>query len=374
MNRQVKSKRLPRPSGREIVISDIHGDLDTYEALLANCQYTPGEDRLILLGDLVEKGPKNLDLLHKVMQQAEEENVHCIMGNCDFVAKNFLFAYRLDFIQDVLLHRPHSLIHEMAARSGMEPLSAQTDMDQWARQLRADWLKELCFLNDLPHVIETPDRIYTHAGLLDEKTYADDFRHVLTYPLFGETTQRFTKLVVVGHMPVSEYCRRLGDFNPRFHTQSNILSIDGGNQVKTSGQLNAVIFHGNYTETRFASSLPVVKALRDVRPRNSAPFFVGWNKGDITIVDARDTQSLVYSPWLRRHFWIDNSFIQKGKGTDFTNYEMPLTYGEQVEVAGFYGNKVQVKKQGILGWTYRDNLDLPPLPEEAGPMQPAAGA
>lgn len=360
MNRHVKSIRLPEAAGREIVISDIHGDLDTYNALLKKAEYVPGEDRLILLGDLVEKGPKNLAMLHRVMQQTEEENVICIMGNCDFIAKNILYGYRLEFIRRVLLERKHSLIHEMAAQAGMEALSESTDMDQYARQLRHLYLKELAFLNDLPHVAETPSRIYAHAGLLNEQNYADDFRHVLTYPLFSETSQRFIKQIVVGHMPVSEYCRQRGDFNPRFNSASNILSIDGGNIVKTSGQLNAVIFHGPVMKTLYASRLPKARVLQTTYPNNPAPFFVGFNHGDITVVRQEEKQSLVFSPYLRRHFWIDNPFLNAGKGTDFTNYEMPLKRGETVEVVDTYGKKTQIKKQGILGWTLSENLELLP--------------
>lgn len=357
MNRHVVVKKLPDFDGREIVISDLHGSLDAYEKLLDKCGYKPGEDRLILLGDLVEKGHQNLALLRKIMHQTQTEDVHCLMGNCDFTAKNFLYSYRLAFIKSVLLERKGSLIHEMIAEAGLEPLSDSTDMDQLALQLRRHYLKELSFLNDLPHVIETPKRIYAHAGIQDEKTFAEDFRDVMTCPLFGETRRHFTKMVVVGHMPVTEYCRHKGDFNPRFHPESNVLSIDGGNVVKKPGQLNAVLFHGPIMETRSVSLLPEARALRDTRPRNAAPFFVGWNNGDVVIVRQEEHQSLVYSPYLRRHFWIDNSFLKNERGTDFTNYEMPLHYGETVEVVTTYGKKTQIKKLGILGWTLSENLE-----------------
>lgn len=358
MNRNVVSIHLPDNAPREIAISDIHGDLDSYEMLLEKTGYQPGKDRLFLLGDLIEKGSQNLPLLRKIMKQTKEEDVHCLMGNCDFTAKNFLYAYRLDFIKNVLLERKNSLIHEMIKEQNLPELDTDTDMDQLAAKLRECYLEELSFLNDLPHVIETPRRIYVHAGLIDEKTYADDFRYVLTYPLFADEKKSFVKTVVAGHMPVTEYCRKYGDFNPRFNAQNNILSIDGGNMVKKAGQLNAVIFHGPVLETCSVSRLPRARALRDTRPKNQTPFFVGFNHGDITIVNSEEKQSLVYSPYLRRHFWIDNAFIQNSKGTDFTNYEIPLNYGDIVDVVQEYGTKTQIKKQGILGWTSTSNLEM----------------
>ncbi|WP_283650924.1 metallophosphoesterase [Ileibacterium valens] len=361
MNRKVKSIWLDSFEGREIVISDIHGDYDGYNLLLKKINYQPGQDRLILLGDLVEKGFENLKLLRQIKKQTEEENVYAVMGNCDFVAKNFLYSYRLDFIKEVLLKRKGSLIHEMIQEAALDPLSDETDMDQLAYELRKHFLAELSFLNDLPHVIETPKRIYSHAGLIDEKTYADDFRYVLTYPLFAECEMRFTKMIVVGHMPVSEYCRFKADCNPRFFSESNIFSIDGGNMVKKAGQLNAIIFDGNLVSTDFIDHLPLARAKVTTHPKNRTSFVISFNRGEVEVVEEGETSSRVYSPYLKRTFWIDNDFLKGHKGTDFTNYEMPLRQGEAVKVIQSYGSKTQVKKQGIIGWTLTGNLEFDEL-------------
>lgn len=114
MNRNVVIQKLNSNSKRKIVISDIHGNLDLYIKLLNKIKYHPNKDCLILLGDLIEKGPKNLETLHYIMLQTKTEDVHCIMGNCDFIAKNVLYSYRLDFLKHVLSFRKESLIHEMA--------------------------------------------------------------------------------------------------------------------------------------------------------------------------------------------------------------------------------------------------------------------
>ena len=358
MNRTVKSKKIPLFDGREILISDIHGDYEALKALLKKVNYVPGQDRLILLGDLMEKGGPNLALLHYLMDLSKEENVYMIMGNCDFVAKNILFSYRLDFLKGVLLERPNSLIHDMIAELGLEPLHEETDMDQLAFKLRKAYLKELCFLNDLCQVLESPEKIYTHAGLLPETTYAADFRYVLTYPLFGNTDQRFSKTVICGHMPVTEYGRKIADFNPRFHPAANIYSIDGGNQVKKAGQLNALIFDVNRTETESVDFLEEVQAMRTTEPKNQVPFFITFNRGELKIIEEGPLQCKVYSPYLNRKFWIDTAFLKNGKGTDFTSYEMPLQRGEKVKLVQTYGRKAQIKKNGILGWTWKENLDL----------------
>ena len=47
---------------RTIIIGDVHGCLDELESLVSRCGYAVG-DRLILVGDLVAKGPDSLGVV-----------------------------------------------------------------------------------------------------------------------------------------------------------------------------------------------------------------------------------------------------------------------------------------------------------------------
>lgn len=361
MNRNIITQTLHETNKREIAMSDIHGNFTLYKKLLKKCSYTPNKDRLILCGDLMEKGVENLALLRYVMKQKESEDIHLIMGNCDFVAKNVLFSYRLDFLKSVLLARKNSLIHEMAAEIGLEPLNENTDMDQFCFALRKRFLKELSFLNDLPHVIVTPSRIYTHAGLISEDHFGSDFKEVMTYPFFMNTDQVFTKPVICGHLPVTEYCTKTADFNVRFNAAKNIYDIDGGNMVKKAGQLNALIFEGNYTSSVSCDLLEKKKVIWDAHPLKTIPFFITFNNGTLRVIDQQPSQSYVYSSWLNRTFWIDSMFLTQQKdgsykGTDFTNYYLPVKKGDIVSVVCEFEDKALVKHNGIMGWVESANL------------------
>jgi serine/threonine protein phosphatase 1 len=68
---------------RTLVISDIHGCYEPFIELLQLIQYTPREDRLIILGDLVDRGPQSLEVVEHVMTLAHEANVIVIRGNHD---------------------------------------------------------------------------------------------------------------------------------------------------------------------------------------------------------------------------------------------------------------------------------------------------
>lgn len=357
MDRSVKIKYLKPTKGRTIAISDIHGNYDRYINLLKKVQYQPHVDRLILVGDIIEKGPKNLKLLRYVMQQTQTEDVHALMGNCDFTCKNVLYSYRLDFLRWVLLTRKASAIHEMEAEIGYT-FDEDVDMSEYCQMMRKHFLKELSFVNDLPHIIETPDTIYSHAALVSPTHYGSDFKEVINQSFFLKQNQYYPKRVVVGHMPVTEYCHKIANFDPLYDPKMNVYSIDGGNIVKKrSGQLNALIFSKNNVETESIDELPEKKVIKDVEPSLQLPLFITWNEGKVDILQKNVNESYVYNAYLKRKFWVPNSFIQSGKANEYTTYEMPLKKGDTVKLVCTYEDKAQIKKNGILGWTYLTNLE-----------------
>lgn len=63
---------------RTIIIGDVHGCLDELLTLVSRCGYAPG-DRLILVGDLVAKGPDSIG----VVSWARESGAEAVLGNHD---------------------------------------------------------------------------------------------------------------------------------------------------------------------------------------------------------------------------------------------------------------------------------------------------
>lgn len=74
---------------KTILISDIHGCLEELEELLDKIKYTPKEHRLIIIGDLVDRGPYSA----KVVQKIRKMNVECAVGNHDSKATRWLKHY-----------------------------------------------------------------------------------------------------------------------------------------------------------------------------------------------------------------------------------------------------------------------------------------
>lgn len=73
-------------TGRTIVIGDVHGCLDELDALLRLVQVTP-EDRLVFLGDLVDRGPASVGVVRRVRELlSRREGSVCVAGNHDWKA------------------------------------------------------------------------------------------------------------------------------------------------------------------------------------------------------------------------------------------------------------------------------------------------
>lgn len=65
---------------RTVLISDVHGCLDELKELLQKLQYDKNTDRVILLGDLNDRGPYSVETI----RYARELNLESVMGNHEF--------------------------------------------------------------------------------------------------------------------------------------------------------------------------------------------------------------------------------------------------------------------------------------------------
>ena len=69
--------RLGPGLGRDFVVGDVHGCFDLLEQALAVVAFNPEKDRLILLGDLVDRGPYSKECLDVLSQPW----CYCVRGN-----------------------------------------------------------------------------------------------------------------------------------------------------------------------------------------------------------------------------------------------------------------------------------------------------
>jgi protein phosphatase len=176
--------RVPLPPDRRAergpfdVVGDVHGCGDELEALLARLGYAPdapGADavwrhpagrRVVFVGDLVDRGPRVVDVLRLAMAGVAAGAMFAVPGNHD---DKLLRALRGHAVQ-----RTHGLAETMAAVEGEGPAFAARVRD---------------FVGALPShlVLDGGGLVVAHGGL-PLSLHGRDDRHVRDRALFGEVT------------------------------------------------------------------------------------------------------------------------------------------------------------------------------------------
>lgn len=86
------------------LIGDLQGCCDAFERLLAEIGFSPSRDRLVVLGDLVNRGPASLATLKRLRDLGDAAT--CLLGNHDLhllaVACGGRRAHRSDTLDEVL--------------------------------------------------------------------------------------------------------------------------------------------------------------------------------------------------------------------------------------------------------------------------------
>jgi bis(5'-nucleosyl)-tetraphosphatase (symmetrical) len=148
------------------LIGDVQGCADALERLLAEIGFSPSRDRIVVLGDLVNRGPASRAVLRRLMSLGDA--AHCLLGNHDLhllaVAHGVRSRHRGDTFDDVL--------------------------DAPDRDALLDWLR------DRPLACSEAGWLCVHAGLVpqwspaDALTLAAEVHEVLRGPALHEFLPR----------------------------------------------------------------------------------------------------------------------------------------------------------------------------------------
>lgn len=353
----------PHPGRRTLALSDIHGHSEMLTGALAAAGLTPA-DRLIVCGDLTEKGPDNLGTLRLLMGLSRRMEVHCLLGNCDQRALRALTGNPADpQAREALCRYIDSrkgwygcLPAEMLRTLGLSP----EDHDALAA-VQQRFAPEIAFLKEMPTVLIAPNYVFVHAALpcADESEWE---RHpqaeFLRMDAFADSGGKFDKWVVCGHWPVALYGSERSCCNPLVREEQRIVSIDGGCVLKASGQINVLMIPDlAQDDFRFTSfdCLPTVVA-QDAQEASPHSFCIHWIDNEIEIL--RENDGIIHIRHLRTGYEMDILSSQIYSRTspvrcaEVTDYRLPVQPGDKLSLIdpqrcafGYF-----CKKDGVIGW------------------------
>lgn len=176
---------------RTFVIGDIHGCLHLLEALLARIPWNPQEDRLVFLGDYIDRGPDSkgvIDLILKLRRASP--GVRCLLGNHEDLFREYLS--RKNLIPFILNGGDATLTSYRRAF----PTEGEIHVPEDHR----------AFFHSLEPWIELEDYYLVHAGLRPgipiEKQKIEDLLWIREPFLYSDYD--FGKRVIFGHTPLQE--------------------------------------------------------------------------------------------------------------------------------------------------------------------------
>ena len=356
-----------RPSfqkGRRIIaVSDIHGNLPFFLALMDKVKLTP-EDILVLNGDLLEKGRDSLALLRHLMALSGTHTLYPICGNCDGLVLRFFDTDELDarFFSSYLPRHPESTLRQLARERGFDQTE---DLPRLRRDLRAAFPEEWAWLSARPTILETEHLVFVHGGIpsLEGMEELDRWRCMKNDDFLGQG-HSFDKWVIVGHWPVTLYNGHIPSSAPLFTRDRKIISIDGACVLKADGQLNALLLPSEDSED-FAwtawDGLPAARAL-DPQQASTDSLNIRWGRSALELLERGEELSLCRHLETGRKLYILNEYLRQGpKGLeceDSTDYRLPVAPGELLTVVRKTRSGFLCKKEGVTGWYYGRLSDI----------------
>lgn len=196
---------IKKPSfGRRIAVGDIHGCYNTFESLVVDNIQLKKEDQLFLLGDYIDRGIRNREVLDYILELQEDGfQIYPLMGNHEyFVLRDIEFC------------------NHSKKPTRIRDLIESKDLLNLENEVELRFLK---FIQNLPYYYELDNFILVHAGLdFEEKNPLLDKISMIYARNFEVNKEKIKgKILIHGHTPINideiknqiEHYKMLGRIN-----------------------------------------------------------------------------------------------------------------------------------------------------------------
>ncbi|MBQ7357718.1 MAG: metallophosphoesterase [Clostridia bacterium] len=215
------------------VVSNIHGDYESFKALLETIKFKD-TDIMYILGDIVDYGEGGIELINDISMRY---NVYPIVGEHDFTALKMLAGFSR-MLESGETPTPEfiSEMTEWSADGGAVTLSAFRELDEDAREGVIDYLSDMALYEEIE--VGGQEYLLVHAGIANF-TPDIDLDTLDPEDFFGEAldlTKKYydDKIIIVGHNPTTSD----NGGEDRIFYGNNSIDIDCG--VARGGRLGCL--------------------------------------------------------------------------------------------------------------------------------------
>lgn len=221
---------------RTLVISDIHGCYKELMQLLEEAAYIPEQDRLIILGDMIDRGKDSREVVTHIMELKKDYDVEVIGGNHEQLLGQWL---------NDSFDRGHVYGQNggwKTIESYCKPHGVYGKVPKTKEVFRKYYQDHISFLTQLPNYYEDERFIYVHAGidltLADWHDTTDNFFR-WSREEFWEGENKTGKTVIFGHTPTCFLHEAEGVKSYEiWRSKDGKIAIDGG--CSMGGKLHAL--------------------------------------------------------------------------------------------------------------------------------------
>lgn len=195
---------------RKFAISDIHGHLATFKALLKKIEFSK-QDQLFLLGDYIDRGPDSKGVIDLIWELQEEGyQIHCLKGNHEETMQKSLHDSELH--SNWLFYGGDKTLESF----GVSNLH-QVPQRYWD------------FFESLPLYHEVDQYILVHAGINFDVPHPFEAKHSLLWirDWYDDINYEWLRdrIVIHGHTPVPHDLIKL---SINIKSTRQVIDIDNG--------------------------------------------------------------------------------------------------------------------------------------------------
>ena len=325
------------------LISDIHANINLFKESIKELDFN--EDILFILGDIFEKGNKNIETIDFVKELMDKYplNVFSIIGNNDQVLNEFKPPRNFERLKRYSLVLGNTILNEFLEGIGVD-IYSNYDLDEKLDLVLVKYKKYFDFINSLPNGYFINDKILlTHANKEESEN-----KKIIKSDLFLKFNYQ---LNVVGHIP-NMMLKNIPSMDPI--VKDRVLYIDGGNNVVEFGGLNLVKLNLNDLSYTFKTyyNYPLYKVINN--QEESGDSYIPYKREIDNLVLIDDIYKVYinnYSYYTTKRNILDNKYVY-----DALNIFKELKKDEIVYVP-FFGKTISIIiKDNCASLAYSKNL------------------